>query len=123
MGGVLGAKHDHSTSTKGESSPRTLGKIRKRITMKTLPEEGSNITSTSKASMDVERGGGGDHGEDNIMLGFQNLSISCDDPPEHIVANVSGFVVKGTGKQIYEKKHESHDLFGSWGFGNPQQST
>ncbi|CAN0102424.1 unnamed protein product [Pylaiella littoralis] len=29
------------------------------------------------------------------MLGFQNLSISCDDPPQHIVANVSGFVVKG----------------------------
>lgn len=99
MGGVLGAQHDHSTGTKSESSRQTPGKVRKRYTMmKTLPEEGPNVTpTTSKASMDVERGGGGDHGEDNIMLGFQSLSISCDDPPEHIVANVSGFVVKGTG--------------------------
>eukprot|EP00752_Nemacystus_decipiens_P016241 g14521.t1 len=66
--------------------------------MKTLPEEGStNVTTTlsSKLSMDVEGGGGGDHGEDKIMLGFQNLSISSVDPPEHIVANVSGYVVKG----------------------------
>lgn len=35
-------------------------------------------------------------GYDNVMLGFQNLSISCVDPPKHITANVSGFVVKGT---------------------------
>lgn len=35
-------------------------------------------------------------GYDNIMLGFQNLSISSVDPPKHITANVSGFVVKGT---------------------------
>eukprot|EP00903_Cladosiphon_okamuranus_P008855 g8479.t1 len=46
--------------------------------------------------MDMEGGtSGGDPGDDKIMLGFQSLSISCVDPPEHIVANVSGFVVKG----------------------------
>lgn len=66
--------------------------------MMTLAEEGTNgATTSTKGSIDVEGGGGVDPGEDNIMLGFQNLSISCDDPPEHIVANVSGFVVKGTG--------------------------
>lgn len=44
------------------------------------------------AAIDVEGGGGG---VDNIMLGFQNLSMSSVDPPKHIVANVSGFVVRG----------------------------
>lgn len=48
---------------------------------------------------DVEGGGGvatpDGGGVDNIMLGFQNLSMSSVDPPKHIVANVSGFVVRG----------------------------
>lgn len=57
------------------------------------------------AAHDVEGGGGsgvatpngagGGGGIDNIMLGFQNLSMSSVDPPKHIVANVSGFVVRG----------------------------
>lgn len=55
------------------------------------------------AADDVEGGGGGvatptgggGGGIDNIMLGFQNLSMSSVDPPKHIVANVSGFVVRG----------------------------
>lgn len=55
-------------------------------------------------AVDVEGGGGRttstpdayDAGAvDNIMLGFQNLSMSSVDPPKHIVANVSGFVVRG----------------------------
>lgn len=49
---------------------------------------------------DVEGGGIAtpDGGIDNIMLGFQNLSMSSVDPPKHIVANVSGFVVRGEMK-------------------------
>lgn len=48
---------------------------------------------------------GGGSGEDNgprspptgddIMLGFRSLSLSAVDPPRHILANVTGFVVKG----------------------------
>lgn len=55
------------------------------------------------AADDVEGGGGisstpdayDSGGIDNVMLGFQNLSMSSVDPPKHIVANVSGFVVRG----------------------------
>lgn len=35
---------------------------------------------------------------ENIMLGFRSLSLSAVDPPRHIIANVTGFVVKG--KQV-----------------------
>lgn len=44
-------------------------------------------------------------GADDIMLGFQNLSISSVDPPKHIISNVSGFVVKGVymREPFYEK--------------------
>lgn len=100
MGGVLGANRNHRTGTKAKLTP---GQVRRQHKiMCTHPEEGSSDVNTStKGSSDVEGGGGGgDPGEDNIMLGFQNLSISCDDPPEHIVANVSGYVVKGTRGEI-----------------------
>lgn len=62
-----------------------------------IREEGRSKGAAPQGSVDVEGGGEGGLGDDNIMLGFQNLSISCVDPPKHIVANVSGFVVKGRG--------------------------
>lgn len=50
----------------------------------------------SDRSIDEEVGGGSTSlGSDDIMLGFQNLSMSSVDPPKHIIANVTGFVVKG----------------------------
>lgn len=64
-------------------------------------EEVGSKRVTPRGSKDVEGGDEGGHGDDNIMLGFQGLSISCDDPPKHIVANVSGFVVKGNAYQQY----------------------
>lgn len=63
---------------------------------------------TARASVDIEGGDKGGHGDDNIMLGFQGLSISSDDPPKHIVANVSGFVVKGT--TAVQQKRERYRL-------------
>lgn len=111
MGWGLGANRVHSTSSESkESNPTTSGKVRRPYTMMTHVEEGS---TSKKGSIDVEGGGRHGPGEDNIMLGFQNLSISCVDPPEHIVANVSGYVVKGIGKEGSETPLESIDNLGS----------
>lgn len=75
--------------------PTTEGSVDPQFSNMIHQEEGSKGV-TPQGSIDLKGGGEGGHGDDNIMLGFQNLSISCDDPPQHIVANVSGFVVKGT---------------------------
>lgn len=90
-----GANRIHSTSTEDtQPDPTSPGNYRRRFSRMSRAKEENATIMTTKGSIDVEGGSG----EDNIMLGFQNLSISCDDPPKHIVANVSGFVVKGTGK-------------------------
>lgn len=101
MGGVLGSDRVHSTEGKRLHSTAT-GKIGEPCMTMRKAGEGLNGTAmTTRGSIDVEGGeGGGGPGEDNIMLGFQNLSISCVDPPKHIVANVSGFVVKGEKKAL-----------------------
>lgn len=50
----------------------------------------------SDRSIDEEVGSGSAGlGNDDIMLGFQNISMSSVDPPKHIIANVTGFVLKG----------------------------
>lgn len=71
-----------------------------------------------RPSIDEEGGGGGSasSGSDDIMLGFQNLSMSSVDPPKHIIANVSGFVVKGESfvKTLRQVKYEHRSAIRSF---------
>ncbi|CAM9511546.1 unnamed protein product, partial [Ectocarpus sp. 12 AP-2014] len=88
MGWNLGKYRVHSASKDDDDRPKTKAKRNSYLPFSTmlLHEE-----DRSKGNGNMEDGSG----DDNIMLGFQNVSISADDPPKHIVANVSGFVVKG----------------------------
>lgn len=54
----------------------------------------ANPKSERITANDVEDGHFDDH-DDDIMLGFQNLSMSSVDPPKHIVDNVTGYVIQG----------------------------
>lgn len=86
----MGKNRVHSASKDDDDRPKTKAKRNSYLPFSTmvLHEE-----DRSKGKSNMEDGSG----DDNIMLGFQNVSISADDPPKHIVANVSGFVVKGAG--------------------------
>lgn len=89
MGWSMGKYRVHSASTDDNDRP-TKAKRNSLLPFSTTVLHEEDI---SKGKSNMEDGSG----DDNIMLGFQNVSISADDPPKHIVANVSGFVVKGAG--------------------------
>lgn len=63
------------------------------------PSSGATMQSKDSSSGTSEMGNGDKEeagtSDGEIMLGFKSLSLSAVDPPRHIIANVTGFVVKG----------------------------